>query len=161
MPGPHDAPPHAAPAEPHFLHGMLHWSQLDDLWTRVRERPEGWYAIVGNDPWPAEPLDAPGLLRLVEDIDATLRHDRNPSYCGLAYVDDPAAPAYIKVFDPRTLGTFCSCGDEPTRPRWVLSRRRPVAAAAGVSTPTGRASRVPAPWWRRWLPGAGRGSHAR
>jgi hypothetical protein len=154
MPAPQDAPARAALAEPHFLHGMLHWSQLEALWARVRAQPEGWYAVVAGDPWPAEPLDARGLLRWLDDIDATLRREHTQSYCGVVYADDPAAPAYVKIFDPRAMGSFCSCSQEPTPPRWVLSRRRPVAAPAAAGA-ADRPRRAPASWWRCWLPGAG------
>jgi hypothetical protein len=31
------------------FHGILRWTQLDDLWGRVRAEPEGWYVSLAGE----------------------------------------------------------------------------------------------------------------
>ena len=42
-------------------------------------------------------------------------------------MDDRKSPAFIKIFDPRNMGTSCSCSGELILPRWIISRARPDA----------------------------------
>lgn len=124
--------------------GVLQWAQLDALWARVRASPAGWYAAIGGEPPPAVPLGEEALLRFIDELDALLRKEHRYDYCGIVYVDDPAAPTLVKVFDPNDLGSACSAGAAPTPPRWILSRLRPTAIAAAAPLPGSRRR-----WWQR------------
>lgn len=132
-----------------LLHGMLHWEQLDALWRHVRAEPSGWYAWEAGTPPPAETLDDAALLRWVDDTDALLRREHRADYCGIVYADDPARPTLIKVYDPRHLGSFCSCGATPVEPLWMLSRWRPDVPGA----PSAPAPRRGGLWQRLWSAG--------
>lgn len=126
------------------LQGMLHWPQLDALWSAVRGQPAGWCVVEAGQALPQQPEPPEVLLTRLQAIDAWLRQEHRQAYCGIVYADDPAAPALIKVFDPHGLGSMCSCSAAPTPPRWVLSRLRPEPLEAPPTQPSGRAR-----WWAR------------
>jgi hypothetical protein len=124
--------------------GILRWQQLDDLWTAVRAKPEGWYAsLVGETP-PTEPMAAAAVPAFLAELDTLLRTEHDYDYCGVVYADDPAEPTMIKVFDPHNMGSSCGCSGERIMPRWVLSRLKPVALVDASPLPTGRKR-----WWQK------------
>lgn len=123
--------------------GMLHWPQLDALWSAVRAQPQNWFLVEANQALPEAPLPGPSLLARLNEIDALLRKEHQHSYCGIVYADDANAPSLIKIFDPRGLGSMCSCSTEPTPPRWVLSRWRPETLPSTSTSPSRRK-----PWWK-------------
>lgn len=128
------------------LSGMLHWEQLDALWLRVRAEPQGWYLSEAGEPPPDAPLDAAGLNRCVDEIDALLRREHARSYCGLVYADRPEQPGFIKIYDPQHMGSFCASGSTPTPARWVLSRSPPEPIHEPAPASASRRH-----WWtRRW-----------
>jgi hypothetical protein len=127
-----------------YLLGMLRWPQLDALWARVRADAQGWYASQVGEPLPSAPLDADALMRFVDEVDALLRREHQADYCGIVYADDPVQPAFIKIYDPQHMGSFCGCSSTPIPPRWVLSRCRPEPIVDDAAVPAARRS-----WWRR------------
>jgi hypothetical protein len=126
------------------FHGVLAWGQLDELWSRLRAAPDGWYVSMnGQAPEEApRPASAAELERFVEEVDALLRREHREDYCGIVYVDVPERPAFIKIYDPGNLGS--SCGTQPGRvqPRWVLSRIPPDPIADAAPLPGNRLR-----WW--------------
>lgn len=128
--------------KPDRLQGVLQWAELDALWGRVRAAADGWFVASAGSMLPAAPAPADELRQAVDRIDATLRREHRLAVCGIVYVDDPAAPGYIEIFDPVGLGTMCSHDGAPPLPRWVLSRSAPVAVPAVPPSPRG--------WWQRW-----------
>ena len=42
---------------------------------------------------------------------------------------DPAAPTFIKIYDPHNTGSSCGSGPVPIPPRWILSRIQPTLIA--------------------------------
>jgi len=125
--------------------GMLRWPQFDALWQCLRQAPQGWYVGRADQPAPSQPLEPPGFAALLDELEALLKRELTAGYCGVVYADDPEAPGFVKVYDPRGLGSMCSCSSEPTPPAWVLSRCRPARfpPAAGAEG-QGRG------WWARW-----------
>lgn len=125
--------------------GMLRWEQLDGLWARLRELADGgWYLYaVGSEP-PTEPVDADTLQRFITDIDVLLHKEHDEDYCGIVYVDDPAMPEFVKIFDPNNLGVSCGYSDNPPLPGWILSRLKPVDLQAPMPLPGNRRR-----WWQR------------
>lgn len=124
--------------------GILHWHELDALWDAVRAQPEGWYASLHGEPPPEAPLDAAEMLRRIDEIDALLRKEHAESYCGIVYVDDPAQPSMIKIYDPHTLGRSCGLSGGSTPPRWVFSLDKPVRLDHAAPAPEyGKR------WWQR------------
>lgn len=121
----------------------LRWHQLDALWERVREQPEGWFLYAVGEVPPVAPASAADLLRFLDEIDRLLRREHDEDYCGIVYADDPGAPAMIKVYDPSNLGVSCGYSDNPPLPGWVLSRLAPVDIEA-ARQPAGRRR-----WWQR------------
>ena len=126
--------------------GMLQWQQLDDLWRRVRAEPQGWYASQVGEAVPEAPMDAEALNRFVDEADALLRREHQQDFCGIVFADRREQPAFIKIYDPHNLGSFCSCSSAPVPPRWVLSRIQPERIEDDAPLPVSRRS-----WWQRLL----------
>lgn len=131
--------------------GMLQWQQLDDLWRRVRAEPHGWYASQVGEAVPEAPMDADALNRFVDEVDALLRREHKQDFCGIVFADQREHPAFIKIFDPHNLGSFCSCSSAPIPPRWMLSRTKPERIEDDAPLHSSRRH-----WWHR-LFGAGEG----
>lgn len=125
--------------------GILRWPRLDDLWDRVRARAgEGWYVYAVGEPPPAEPADADALRRFIDEVDALLRRDHEVDYCGVVYVDDPASPRFVKIYDPNHLGSSCGSSGARVLPGWTLSLVPPVDLPEAMPQ-TGSRRR----WWQR------------
>jgi len=121
----------------------LRWPQLDELWQRVRARPEDWFVYAIGERPPGAPAAADDLLRFIDEIDRLLRKEHDEDYCGIVYADDLVEPAMIKVYDPNNLGVSCGYSDNPPLPGWVLSRLAPIDLEA-ARQPAGRRR-----WWQR------------
>ncbi len=123
----------------------LRWPQLDDLWRRVRERAgAGWYLYAVGEPPPAAPSDAARVETFIAELDALLRAEHKETYCGIVYADDPAAPTFVKIYDPHHLGVSCGFSDNPPLPGWVMSLLPPSDLMLTRSLPASRRR-----WWRR------------
>ncbi len=124
--------------------GMLHWSQLDALWDKVRADPEGWYvSLAGVEP-AQQPMSATALYAFVSEMDALLRREHDYNYCGIVYADDPEQPAFIKIHDPNNLGSSCGSGKVRIPPRWILCRVQPALVADESPLPGSRRR-----WWQK------------
>ena len=108
--------------------GVLRWGDLDALLQVLAQSGGAWFVWdmeEGAPPdRPAPPATLAGALDAVREINAPVRAR---SYCGTVYVDDPAAPAFVKAFDPYKMGATCGSSGERTMPRFVFSRIRPEA----------------------------------
>jgi hypothetical protein len=125
------------------FYGVLQWSDLDALWGKLRAEPAGWYASLTGEAPPVVAMSAAELNSFITEIDTLLRREHDYNYCGVVYVDDPANPGLLKIFDPHNMGTGCRVGGDPIPPLWVLSRMQPVLIQN--STPlTGSRRR----WWQ-------------
>ena len=122
----------------------LRWHQLDELWDRVRLRPEGWYVYAVGTPPPKKQASEAELAHFILEIDALLRTEHDEKYCGIVYADDLKHPAMIKIYDPNNRGVTCGYSDNPPPPGWVLSRLAPVDLKASDVIPNNRKH-----WWQR------------
>jgi len=123
----------------------LRWPQLDALWERIRERADaGWYLYALGEPPPTEPSDAAQVLTFIEEIDRLLRAEHREDYCGIVYADNPAAPSFVKIYDPHNLGVSCGYSDNPPLPGWVMSCIPPIDLPSSRTVPRSRRH-----WWQR------------
>ncbi|MDM8546506.1 hypothetical protein QUF61_08420 [Candidatus Venteria ishoeyi] len=122
----------------------LRWSQLDDLWTKLRAQPEGWYAYFVSESLPEAPLDSQALDRFIAEVDALLRKDHQHDYCGIVYADSLEKPAMIKIYDPNNLGASCGSSGVKVHPRWLLSQIPPEAIIDDAPTPMNHKR-----WWQK------------
>ena len=122
----------------------LRWHHLDDLWERLRARPEGWYVYAVGEAPPTQPATAEEFLNFLTEIDRLLRTEHDEDYCGIVYADDLQEPAMVKIYDPNNLGVVCGYSDNPPLPGWVLSRIRPVDLEAERPPPNNRRR-----WWQK------------
>ena len=107
------------------LFGVLDWNDFSRLWDGLRRRPDGWYVRdFRRRVLPARPMPVDDFSAWLEETEDFLRKRHREDYCGFLYVDDKHEPSFIKVFDPRKMGSACGCGGEVT-PRWTVSRARP------------------------------------
>ncbi|MDE2089486.1 MAG: hypothetical protein KGJ12_05645 [Gammaproteobacteria bacterium] len=129
--------------------GVLRWPQLDALWDVLRRRADcGWYVYAVGETPPATPADARQLITYLGEIDPLLRKEHGQDYCGIVYVDDPADPTFVKIYDPNNLGVVCGYSEHPPLPGWTLSLLPPVDLPAALPAPANRRR-----WWRRLFPG--------
>ena len=126
------------------LTGVLRWPDLDALWTQLLRRNDGrWYVYaVGAQP-PASPASPDQFERSLAEIRQRLLDEHKEDYCGIVYVDDPAEPGFVKIFDPGNLGAVCGFSEHPPLPGWTLSRVAPDDLTRASSLPRGRNR-----WWR-------------
>ena len=124
------------------LKGLLQWRQFDDLWEYLRAHPEGWYVRdFSGRQVPRAPMPAPEFLAFLNEAEDFLRRRQQEDYCGFIYLDDVENPSFIKVFDPRRMGSACGCGGQVS-PRWTISRQLPLLAAErGEADPICRPAR--------------------
>lgn len=127
----------------HFI-GILRWNQLDDFWTRLREKAgAGWYIYVLGEAVPQTPVSAPDLKKFIDEIDFLLHRDHHEDYCGIVYADNLGDPTLVKIFDPNNLGS--SCGSSVNRPpSWILSLMKPTEVNQLVLLPNNRKR-----WWNQ------------
>ncbi len=127
------------------FYGILRWEQLDGLWEQVKnDAAGGWYMYAVGETPPAEQAQADEIVRFVDEIDVLLRKEHEEDYCGIVYVDDPASPGFVKIFDPNNLGVSCGYSDNPPLPGWILSKQPPVDLQAPMPQPGNRRR-----WWQR------------
>lgn len=125
--------------------GILRWSQLDALWDALRRHANrGWYVYAIGETPPAVPADARQLIAYIGEIDQLLRKEHDQDYCGIVYVDDPADPAFVKIYGPNNLGAVCEYSENPPLPGWTLSLLPPIDLPAALPVPANRRR-----WWRR------------
>ncbi|MGE0080844.1 MAG: hypothetical protein AB7U81_06055 [Thiohalomonadaceae bacterium] len=129
---------------------MLRWEQLEGLWATVRAQAAGqWYVYAVGEAVPTAPVDDVRLDTFLTEVDALLRREHDEDYCGIVYVDDPARPGFIKIYDPGNLGSVCGSGSQPPPlPGWILCTMPPEDLKAAYQ-PAGNRRR----WWQRILGG--------
>ena len=127
------------------FYGVLQWADLDVLWDKVRADPQGWYAALTGQAAPEVVMSGEELKKFVSEIDTLLHREHEYDYCGVVYVDDPANPQLIKIFDPHNMGTGCRVGGAPIPPQWLLSRVKPERLANEVPLSNSRRRR----WWQK------------
>ena len=124
---------------------MLRWPQLDELWATLKQQAgTNWYAYAIGEPPPTTTLNATELDTFIGEIDALLRREHQQDYCGIVYVDEPASPRLIKIYDPNNLGVVCGFSDAPPLPGWTLSLDPPCNLKTAIAPPAGRRR-----WWQR------------
>ncbi|MDD2914873.1 MAG: hypothetical protein PHP70_06085 [Gallionella sp.] len=122
--------------------GILQWSQLDELWTRVKIGE--WYVYQLGELVPQNPLKGEALAQRIDALDALLHREHDETYCGIVYADDAEAPTLIKVYDPSHMGS--SCSTVPSPPGWILSATPPQAIELHTPVPNNRRR-----WWQLFL----------
>ena len=123
---------------------MLRWPQLDSLWETLRQQAKPWYIYAVGETPPENPVDAQKLNTFIDEIDTLLRREHDEDYCGIVYVDKPADPGFIKIYDPNNLGVSCGFSDNPPLPGWILSLIPPVDLPTALPPPGNRRR-----WWQR------------
>lgn len=127
------------------FNNMLRWPQLDNLWATLRQQADaGWYVYAIGETPPDSPLTAEEFNSFINEIDTLLRREHQEDYCGIVYVDHPADPHMIKIYDPNNLGVVCGFSEAPPLPGWVLSLEPPCDLPAALPPPANRRR-----WWQR------------
>lgn len=103
--------------------GLLKWEDADALFARLAASGGDWFVFDPAGDAPTAPVD--DLAAALAEARACLDQVRSRSYCGAVFVDDPAAPAFVKVFDPYQMGGACGGSAERVLPRWIFSRLAP------------------------------------
>jgi len=123
--------------------GILHWSDLDALWQKVRQQPEGWYLAMSGEVPSQEAVPVETLLVFLGEVDVLLRREHDCTHCGIVYVDAIEQPSIIKIYDPNRIGSACG-SSVPAPPRWILSRMPSVGVEDSGPLPANRRR-----WWQK------------
>jgi hypothetical protein len=121
--------------------GILKWEGLDALWDKVKAGQ--WFFYQTGELLPATPLNGDELAVCIDALNTLLRHDHEYNYCGIVFADNLETPTLIKIYDPNSLGSSCSCNETPTPARWILSIAPPALIESLVLTPNNRRR-----WWQ-------------
>ncbi len=105
--------------------GVLKWTDLESLWETLKASPADWHVFDPAGEAPTKPLPRVEFLRFLDEAEAMINQRSDRPSSGSVYLDDLAAPTYIKIFDPLKMGTSCSHSSEPIMPRWILSHMVP------------------------------------
>ncbi len=126
------------------FYGVLRWHQLDEVWKKVNsDAKSGWYCYkVGKTP-PTEMKHNKELNLFIKGLNTALHDKHEEDYCGVVYVDDLETPSFIKVFDPKNMGTSCSIGKISPLPEWIISKIPPQ----DISRDDDKPEKTP----KRWL----------
>ncbi len=123
---------------------ILRWPQLDKLWEKVKEQPDGWYIYHVGETLPTAPVEVKKLKQFLKEIDKLLHKEHDQNYCGIVYADDKENPAMIKIFDPHNLGFVCGSSGTVVHPGWLLTRIPPEVISKDAPTPKNRKR-----WWQK------------
>lgn len=127
--------------------GIMQWHQLDSLWQTVQSTAhDGWYIYAVGKAAPTETGSANEIREFIQEIDVLLHREHKEDYCGIVYVDDPANPSFIKIFDPNNLGVVCGYSNNPPLPGWILSALPPLMLEDALPLPANRRR-----WWHRLI----------
>ncbi|GAA0399489.1 hypothetical protein GCM10009133_05360 [Cocleimonas flava] len=108
------------------FYGVLKWHQLDHIWDVVKaDSDEEWYIYETDKTVPEKPMLEKDLITYIEKIDLSLRAEHKEDYCGIVYADNLEKPNFIKVFDPKGLGSSCSIAKTPPLPKWTITKSKP------------------------------------
>jgi len=124
--------------------GILQWEGLDALWDKVKVGQ--WFFYQIGEARPMVPLSGDDLAMRIDALNTLLHHDHDYNYCGIVFADNVETPTLIKVYDPNTLGSSCSCNETPAPARWILSTAQPATIESHVPSPNNRRR-----WWQRFF----------
>ena len=114
------------------LYGILQWDRFACIWRYLQDDPDGWYVRdFRKSALPDSPMPADEFRVWLKETEDFLRRRHRDEYCGFLYVDDQEAPSFLKIFDPRKMGTSCGCSGG-IEPRWTVSRMPPVREETGA-----------------------------
>jgi len=140
---PHDSP--YLRASNGRLRGVLHWHELDALWSRLQRLSDGgWYVYAVGETPPATPASRVDFERFLSEIRQHLLEEHDEDYCGIVYADDHEKPGFVKIFDPNNLGMVCGSSEVPPLPGWTLSRTAPDDLVKVAPRPRDRRR-----WWQK------------
>ena len=123
----------------------MRWPDLDDFWQGLKAcADDDWYIYaVGEEP-PQQTVSKQQLITFIDRIDALLHKEHEEDYCGIVYVDNKAAPEFVKIFDPNNLGVSCGFSEKPPLPGWILSKIQPIELETALYPPKNRQR-----WWQQ------------
>jgi hypothetical protein len=123
----------------------MRWPDLAAFWEVLRaQADDNWYIYAVGEVPPEHTVERAKLLSFIDSIDELLRKEHDEEYCGIVYVDNREAPAFVKIFDPNNLGVSCGFSEKPPLPGWILSRVQPVELEAALYPPKNRQR-----WWQQ------------
>ena len=127
------------------LTSLLTWPEWFDLRETLDRHNDGrWYVYFVGHAVPTAPLVPADFTRFLESLTGLLRKDHEEAYLGIIYVDNSAAPEFIKIYDPNHLGSSCGSSGHRVLPGWVVSRLPPVDLQTTSPLPNNRRR-----WWQQ------------
>jgi hypothetical protein len=116
--------------------GMVNWARLDAFWPVLQASGGAWYVTdLESGALPDAPATSDEFAATLALAQAMYDPVRDRSWCGVVFADDPAAPSFVKLFDPWNMGASCGSSGVRVMPRWVLSRIAPDALPEVAAEP--------------------------
>ena len=129
------------------FYGVLMWKQFDAHWSWLNDHLDGWYVWQCDQDQPTKPLDASAFKAFLVEAKEFVRLQDSAKQCGFMYIDAPSEPTFLKVFDPKRMGSACGCSGEPILPRWTISKLAPCPLTAQQDSAKEDANQKSG-WWK-------------
>ncbi len=107
--------------------GLLSWQDTDELWEVLSCSSHLWYVYDLSSSCPSMPESKSTFKAHLASIKEFLHQRQIRPHCGFVYVDDRRNPEFVKIFDPRNMGTSCGVSGARVFPRWTFSIVAPDA----------------------------------
>ena len=118
------------------LLGVLKWPHFETLWAYLGTHPDGWYVWDLQKPdVPEQTLGVEQFRSFLEVSEAYLRDRHRVEHFGVIYTDNLEAPSFMKIYDPKNMGSACNTSGEPVAPRWIVSLVKPIQITAAPLPP--------------------------
>jgi hypothetical protein len=105
---------------------LLSWEAFDAFFRDFQQTIDGgWYIFTPGEAIPVVSLAKDDALTKIKEIVNHIRTEHQQHYCGIVYVDNPTAPAFIKIYDPHNLGEYCASGADKPLPLYILTTITP------------------------------------
>lgn len=113
--------------------GVLKWDDFDRLWAIVGDHSDGWFINDFSESPEKTAATKPELLGFLRETEMFIKARSDKDYCGCVYTDDLNAPTFIRIFDPKNMGSACGGSGARIFPKWTLSRIRPDTIPVAVN----------------------------
>ncbi len=107
------------------LSGVLNWNKMDEFWALLGQDSNGWYIYTCNEDAPVTPSTPDDYMEFLDQSIGFIRERDTMNYCGAVYADGLSNPTFVKMFDPKKMGSACGSSKNPALPKWIISRVRP------------------------------------
>lgn len=104
----------------------MQWDDCHALFEKLNSDPDGWYLYDTSKVAPKIVANANEFIDTLNGIKKIIKSEHQERYCGIVYTNDLDKPDFVKIFHPNNLGKVCGSSENPSIPRWLLSKNKPI-----------------------------------